>query len=49
MDLLTEFSRECKAALLVVTHDEWLLERFDRVETLRAPAVAESTAPEGDA
>ena len=36
MAMLLEFAQESDAALLVVTHDEWLLERFDRVETLRA-------------
>ena len=36
MEILLGFAKESEAALLVVTHDEWLLERFDRVETLRA-------------
>jgi putative ABC transport system ATP-binding protein len=38
MDLLTAFAAESNAALLVVTHDETLVERFERVEVLRAPA-----------
>ncbi|MDJ0522236.1 MAG: ABC transporter ATP-binding protein [Planctomycetota bacterium] len=37
MELLTSFAAESEAALLVVTHDETLLERFERVETLAAP------------
>lgn len=40
MQILLEFARECEAALLVVTHDEWLLEHFDRVETLRTTTTA---------
>jgi len=44
MQLLVEFARECGAALLVVTHDEWLLEHFERVETLRVPTPAGSGA-----
>ena len=44
MDLLVEFTRECGAALLVVTHDEWLLERFPRCETL-APVAAAGNEP----
>ena len=44
MDLLLEFAGESNAALLVVTHDEWLLERFDRVETLRAVQTQEEPA-----
>jgi len=38
LDLLTEFARESEAALLVVTHDETLVARFTRVETLAAGA-----------
>ncbi len=44
MELLTSFARESEAALVVVTHDEWLLEQFERVETLRAPAPVEKSA-----
>lgn len=43
MELLTSFAGECGAALLVVTHDQGLIERFDRCETLRA-AVLEGGA-----
>ncbi|MDA1194499.1 MAG: ABC transporter ATP-binding protein [Planctomycetota bacterium] len=39
LDLLLEFVRESQAALLVVSHDERLLARFARVETLRAAEV----------
>ena len=38
LDLLLEFAREQGAALLVVTHDERALARFDRVVHLEAPA-----------
>lgn len=38
MELLTTFAAESNAALLVVTHDEALVERFERVEVLEAPA-----------
>jgi putative ABC transport system ATP-binding protein len=38
MDLLTSFASECGAALLVVTHDEALIGRFDRCETLHVAA-----------
>jgi putative ABC transport system ATP-binding protein len=38
LDLLTGFATESGAALLVVTHDERLVPRFDRCETLVAPA-----------
>ncbi len=44
MALLTEFAAESNAALLVVTHDERLIERFERCETLRAPKHEEATA-----
>ncbi len=37
MDLLMEFALESQAALLVVTHDETQVARFERVETLRTP------------
>jgi ABC-type lipoprotein export system ATPase subunit len=36
MQILLDFAKDSDAALLVVTHDEWLLEHFERVETLRA-------------
>jgi putative ABC transport system ATP-binding protein len=44
MELLLEFVQECGAALLVVTHDEWLLGHFDRVETLATLAPTGSEA-----
>ena len=44
MELLHEFTTETGAALLLVSHDERLLEGFERVETLRAPAPAGSDA-----
>ncbi len=37
MDLLQEFCGETGSALLVVTHDESVIARFSRVETLSAP------------
>ncbi len=36
LELLTAFAQESEAALLVVTHDETLVARFPRVETLTA-------------
>lgn len=44
LELLTSFAAECDAALLVVTHDETLIERFDRCETLRATVPAGGAA-----
>ncbi|MHC5012703.1 MAG: ABC transporter ATP-binding protein [Planctomycetota bacterium] len=40
LDLLTEFAEECGAALLVVTHDPDVLDRFEERMTLRVPEVA---------
>jgi len=37
LELLTAFAAESGAAMLLVSHDEWLLERFERCEVLRAP------------
>lgn len=44
LELLIEFTGECEAALLLVSHDERMLAGFDRVEVLRAPAVSGSEA-----
>ena len=44
MELLHEFTAETGAALLLVSHDEKLLEGFERVETLRVPQPAGSDA-----
>ncbi len=37
LELLLTFARETGAALLMVSHDETALQRFERRETLRAP------------
>jgi len=44
MTLLTDFAEESGAALLVVTHDERMIERFARCETLTVPALEGSDA-----
>ncbi len=44
MELLHEFTQETGAALLLVSHDERLLQGFERVETLGVPAAAGSDA-----
>lgn len=46
MQILFEFAQACDAALLVVTHDEWLLDHFERVETLRTTLSSTTTAEE---
>jgi putative ABC transport system ATP-binding protein len=37
LDLLLEFASECRAAVLVATHDEGILREFPRTITLEVP------------
>jgi putative ABC transport system ATP-binding protein len=45
MDLLRGIAREQRAAVLVVTHDEKIFDRFDRLVNLRDGRVEDETAP----
>ncbi|MGK7867588.1 ABC transporter ATP-binding protein [Falsiroseomonas sp. E2-1-a20] len=46
MDLLRQVARDRRAAVLVVTHDEKIFDRFDRMVSLRDGRIEEDTAAE---